>query len=198
MNRARRGRNPRKNPADSSPPRHRVTELQSYRVTDSRGFSHRTVLLWPDGPGLLWPDGPGDCGRCRGRGQESEPVTANVSLDGGDSTQKVQRSQSRSKRRATGIPGGDSLSALLARQRGGRSWAHRPKLQSTQILNWADEYRLRNGTWPSADSGTIPNSDGDTWAAVDAALVAGNRGLPPSSVTQSQWRKERKRGKEAS
>lgn len=46
-----------------------------------------------------------------------------------------------------------------------------------QILIWADDYRARHGTWPRANCGRIPSTDGTTWCAVDSALRTGGRGL---------------------
>jgi hypothetical protein len=54
----------------------------------------------------------------------------------------------------------------------------RPPLTIEFILAWADSYRARTGRWPSAGSGAIPQSPGDTWDSINAALVRGNRGLP--------------------
>lgn len=54
----------------------------------------------------------------------------------------------------------------------------RPPLTIEIVLAWADSYRARTGRWPSAGSGEIPESLGDTWDSINAALVRGNRGLP--------------------
>jgi hypothetical protein len=53
-----------------------------------------------------------------------------------------------------------------------------PPLTVEQILRWADALRRRTGSWPGLHSGPIPDAGGDTWAAVDAALRHGFRGLP--------------------
>lgn len=53
----------------------------------------------------------------------------------------------------------------------------RPPLTIESILAWADSYRARVGRWPSAGSGAIAESPGDTWDSINAALVRGNRGL---------------------
>jgi hypothetical protein len=48
------------------------------------------------------------------------------------------------------------------------------------ILDWADDFKALTGRWPNRDDGRIgltPN----TWAAVDAALKDGRRGLNPGS-----------------
>jgi hypothetical protein len=55
---------------------------------------------------------------------------------------------------------------------------NRPPLNLESILAWADSYRVRTGRWPSAGSGTIPESPSDTWDSINAALARGNRGLP--------------------
>ena len=55
---------------------------------------------------------------------------------------------------------------------------NRPPLTIEAILAWADSYRARMSRWPSAGSGAIPESPGDTWDSINAALARGNRGLP--------------------
>jgi hypothetical protein len=57
----------------------------------------------------------------------------------------------------------------------------RPHLHISQILAWADEYYERIGKWPKANSGRIVGGIGDTWRAVNMALVKGLRGLPGRS-----------------
>ncbi len=52
------------------------------------------------------------------------------------------------------------------------------ELSVAQILAWADNYHLRTGRWPKSHSGPVSPTVGETWMAVDQALVKGNRGLP--------------------
>jgi hypothetical protein len=82
---------------------------------------------------------------------------------------------------ARGLPGGYSLAELLAAERGVRNQRSVPGLSRKQILAWADAHHRRTGDWPTQQSGPIPESPGDTWWAVDAALRDGNRGLRPGS-----------------
>jgi hypothetical protein len=77
-----------------------------------------------------------------------------------------------------GLPGGSSLARLLMEQRGRRSRKSLPPLKIDAILAWADAHHARTGEWPRYKSGPIPEAPGETWAAVDAALHAGVRGLP--------------------
>jgi hypothetical protein len=77
-----------------------------------------------------------------------------------------------------GLGGGSSIALLLEQQRGWRHQRHRPLFSVPTILAWADAHFGRAGRWPSCDSGPIPESAGDTWAAVDSALRSGRRGLP--------------------
>lgn len=79
-----------------------------------------------------------------------------------------------------GLPGGSSLARLLAADRGVRNPAAVPRLEHWEILIWADNHFDRTGRWPTGTSGAVPEAPGETWAAVDAALVAGTRGLPGS------------------
>jgi hypothetical protein len=46
-----------------------------------------------------------------------------------------------------------------------------------KILAWAEAYRRQTGRRPNGHSGVIPDTDGETWAAIDTALVHGFRGL---------------------
>jgi DNA-binding CsgD family transcriptional regulator len=54
----------------------------------------------------------------------------------------------------------------------------KPKLTVAQILAWADAHKARTGDWPQATSGPIAAASGQTWKAVETALVQGLRGLP--------------------
>jgi hypothetical protein len=78
-----------------------------------------------------------------------------------------------------GLPGGTTLSRLLA-ERAGRHHPHNtPDLTEERIVAWAHAYRERAGRWPTALSGAIADSaPGDTWGAVSRALSGGDRGLP--------------------
>jgi hypothetical protein len=76
-----------------------------------------------------------------------------------------------------GLPGGSSLARLLAQERGVRNLAALPALSIDQILRWARAHRRRTGAWPKRRSGPIPEAPGETWAAVEAALHFGYRGL---------------------
>src|SRR5205807_6431475 len=67
-----------------------------------------------------------------------------------------------------GLPGGSSLSQLLAARRGYRH-PHK-RLTLGQILRWADAHRARTGRWPTACSGPVSEAPGETWIALDARL----------------------------
>jgi hypothetical protein len=77
-----------------------------------------------------------------------------------------------------GLPAGSSLIKLLIEKRSIDSPRYRPVLNPAQIVAWAEAYRARHGNWPTETSGPIPESDGETWRAVAAALSRGYRGLP--------------------
>lgn len=80
-----------------------------------------------------------------------------------------------------GFPGGSSLACLLAEHRGKRNKARLPPYTQKQILAWADAHHGRAGQWPMRDSGPIAEASGETWHAVEMALVLGRRGLPGGS-----------------
>jgi hypothetical protein len=80
-----------------------------------------------------------------------------------------------------GLPAGGSLARLLAEHCGARNIHDLPVLTEDRILDWADAWHQRTGEWPTADAGTIPDTGGEKWSAVDMALRGGARGLPGGS-----------------
>lgn len=77
-----------------------------------------------------------------------------------------------------GLQGGCTLAQLLAEKRGYLYSRNRPKLTTSQILGWADAYKAQHGEWPFRNSGAINDAPGETWGAINAALLQGSRGLP--------------------
>src|SRR5262249_11835940 len=80
-----------------------------------------------------------------------------------------------------GLPGGSTLSRLLAEHRGVRNKSALPRLSRAKILRWARAHRRRHGKWPVEGSGMVEGAPGETWKAVDMALRYGLRGLPGGS-----------------
>jgi hypothetical protein len=80
-----------------------------------------------------------------------------------------------------GLPGGSSVTRLLAEQRGIRNPRDLPPLSIPQILAWADAHHARTGQWPKSGSGPIAEAGEVTWNAVHKALYEGLRGLPGGS-----------------
>ncbi len=80
-----------------------------------------------------------------------------------------------------GFRGGSTLTQFLSRHRGARARNRPPRLTLAQILRWADAHHKRTGMWPKAKSGPIADATGETWMAVQDALVNGRRGLPRGS-----------------
>jgi hypothetical protein len=80
-----------------------------------------------------------------------------------------------------GLPGGDSLAGLLERERAVAIPKRTIELSEDAIRQWAMEHLRRTGQWPSARSGTIEEAPGETWRAINRALVDGKRGLPGGS-----------------
>src|SRR5262245_13179558 len=85
------------------------------------------------------------------------------------------------KRGQRGLPGGSSLSKLLADRGLKRDRRTRPELTHTKILRWADRHHDETGTWPKKTSGPIRHTGGENWENVDRALREGERGLPGGS-----------------
>jgi hypothetical protein len=80
-----------------------------------------------------------------------------------------------------GLDGGSSLAKLLAEHCGVRNIKELPPLTEEQILQWADAYFAKHGTWPMQDSGTIPPTHRETWSSINTALQHGARTLPGGS-----------------
>lgn len=80
-----------------------------------------------------------------------------------------------------GLPGGTTLTQLLAKHRGVRNPKRLPPLSTDQIVRWAHRYRRDHGEWPRRSRDAIPTTF-DTWYSVDNALYKGLRGLPGGST----------------
>ena len=90
-----------------------------------------------------------------------------------------------------GLPGCCTLAQLLRGVRGARNQSDLPRLGVRKILKWADAYFLLHGTWPTRESGAIPDSGGESWKQVNAALYFGLRGFPGRSSLPKFLRKWR-------
>jgi hypothetical protein len=77
-----------------------------------------------------------------------------------------------------GLPGKDTLTRLLMRERGRRHRGHLPPLTEEGILGWARDHHAHTGNWPNKTAGAVPGAPGEVWANVDQALRRGLRGLP--------------------
>jgi hypothetical protein len=76
------------------------------------------------------------------------------------------------------LPGGDTLSKLLVRERGHRSPTSPPSLSEEVIAAWAIAHRERTGDWPTQQSGPVEGQPGEVWAHIDSSLRIGQRSLP--------------------
>jgi hypothetical protein len=102
------------------------------------------------------------------------------------------------RRGRRGLPGDSSLARLLALHRSVANRHNLPRLTTEQILIWADDHSDRTGKWPRVASGTIHGGSGDTWHAINMALVKGLRGLiGGSSLAQLLHEKRGARNKQA-
>ena len=79
------------------------------------------------------------------------------------------------------LPGGSSLAQLLRKHYRQRFKAVGQPLTVKQILTWADEFRNRTGTWPTAKSAYTSPARQEKWSTIDLALREGYRGLPGGS-----------------
>ena len=62
-----------------------------------------------------------------------------------------------------------------------RNAEYPPRLTTGRIVKWAKMHRSRTGRWSTLKSGPIHDAPGETWNAVDLALLKGRRGLPGGS-----------------
>jgi hypothetical protein len=125
------------------------------------------VLAWADAHHTRtgdWPSGS-DRGQVRGGPRGTTWVAIEIALQ-------------RGKR---GLPSGSSIAQLLADHRGVRNRMAVPDLSPADILAWADACHARTGRWPKYQDGPIADAPGETWAAVDTALLRGHRGLSGDS-----------------
>jgi hypothetical protein len=91
-----------------------------------------------------------------------------------------------------GLPGEATLARLIAEALGVRNQASIPPLTVTLILAWADAHFGRTGAWPRHDGGPVPEAEGETWGAVEAALSRGCRGLKGGSSLYALLKKYRR------
>jgi hypothetical protein len=68
-----------------------------------------------------------------------------------------------------GLPGGDSLPRVLARERGARNPRALPRLTEGRIAAWARDDRRRTGYWPTEYSGPVAAAAGEDWKLIDNA-----------------------------
>jgi hypothetical protein len=141
-------------------------------------FTIRQILAWAD---AVYEQ----------TGQWPQTKSGPIAQAPGESWSVVNSALGRGQR---GLLGGSSLAKLLALERGVRNQVSLPRLSEKRILAWANAHHRRNGECPTKASGPIPEAPGDTWAAMDAALRQGNRGLQggsPMSRLLAELKKKR-------
>jgi hypothetical protein len=118
---------------------------------------------------LLWADA-----HYRRTGKWPWRASGPILCSGGETWSHIDSALHQGNR---GLPGGLSLSRLLAEHRGVRTRAHCPELTCRQILCWADAHHDRTGCWPTRRTGAIPEAPSESWAKVHSALYHGFRGF---------------------
>lgn len=76
-----------------------------------------------------------------------------------------------------GLPGGDTLARLLAREFGRRNARNAPPLCEETIKEWIRQHRAATGQWPVALSGEVRGVPGETWMAISLAMYRGRRSM---------------------
>ena len=117
---------------------------------------------------LAWAD---EHRRLTGRWPQS--TSGPTGLPIGETWGAIQSALSKGMR---GLEGGSSLAQLLAEHR-----ELRGPLTPERILAWADAHHAATGRWPTRASGRVRGVEGETWVAIDLALLLGRRGLPEGS-----------------
>jgi len=103
--------------------------------------------------------------------EESGPIAG----ANGETWRDVNRALKQGTR---GLPGGSSLRKLIGERRGADKPVDHPRLSIQQILDWADAFHDRTGTWPVIASGAVGPTSEETWQKVDRGLRRGSHGLP--------------------
>jgi hypothetical protein len=81
------------------------------------------------------------------------------------------------RRGGKGLPGGSSISVLLA-SKGVINLNSKADLTEDKIWKVAQGWHKKHGEWPTQRSrGSIPELPGDTWSSINAALRVNRRGL---------------------
>ena len=89
------------------------------------------------------------------------------------------------------LPGGSSLTQMLAGHRAVRNIQRLSPLTVEQILAWAEEHHHRTGAWPTAISGSVVATAREDWRRNNMGLRAGARGLPGRSSLPKQLAEHR-------
>lgn len=143
-----------------------------------RRLSHQQILAWADR-------------HLASTGKWPHAHSGLIPDSGGETWNIVDIALTRGRR---GWRGGSCLARFLKEKRGARVRKNLPRLSYSQILAWADTHFRCTGRWPQAHSGPIPDSGGESWNAVNAALAQGRRGLRGgSSLSRLLNRYRRKR-----
>ena len=111
-------------------------------------------------------------------GEWPTPNSGDIPDSGGETWSGLQNALSHGHR---GLQGGLSLAKLLKEKRSVRNSKDLPPLSEPQIYEWAVSHFTRTGQWPRKDAGPIHGASGETWNAVQIALLRGRRGLPGGS-----------------
>ncbi len=90
-----------------------------------------------------------------------------------------------------GLPGGTSLSTLIADEFAVVSHIKQPTLTFDMILNWCDSHKATTGDWPTAKSGTVLDSPHENWARIARSMDRGQRGLPQAISLSRLLERER-------
>jgi hypothetical protein len=77
------------------------------------------------------------------------------------------------RRGRRGLPGRSTLPRLLAQHRGVRNKARLPPLTDKEIMEWADAHHRHTGRWPTAASGAVAGTNGETSKVQGYCLTAG-------------------------
>jgi hypothetical protein len=133
------------------------------RASRKKGCAKRRVLTI--GEVLAWADA-----HHARTGQWPAPSSGKVDGVPHETWAKIDNALARGYR---GFPGGFTLHELLFEARGARYRYARKNAKLKRILAWACAHFETHGIWPHRRSGTIPDSDGETWGSIYNSLRSG-------------------------
>ncbi|MBW2187231.1 MAG: hypothetical protein JRG71_12795 [Deltaproteobacteria bacterium] len=130
-------------------------------------FSEDEILMWADAYKQRYGDWPN-----RAVGIIEESLVE-------DTWQAVHSALNEGAR---GLPGKDTLTKLIERNRHVERRTVKSALTVATIIDYADDHHEKTGTWPTKKSGKVLANNDETWGGIDKSLHEGFRTLPSGTT----------------